>query len=646
MFYFTHLAIYRIPSKTLQQMKRLILTAVLTCTLCNAWAKEYHVSADAKAEGNGSFQSPFKTINSAAQVARAGDTITVYEGTYREWVDPKHGGTDPGNPILYRAANGATVQLKGSEVVKGWEKQKNGTWTITLPESFFGGYNALNTDVEGDWFWPYSKRNHTADIYVNGISMYETDSLHKVTKVPRTDVNERSYTWYTETNAGETTVWANFQDYNPNKELIEVSLRPTCFYPTQRGVNYITLRGFDISQAASQWGAPTAHQVGMVATHWNKGWIIEENTIHDTKSSGITLGKDESTGHNVWSAHQAKDGSLHYIETVFKVLALPDPWSKEYTGSHIVRNNTIYNCEQTGICGSMGCAFSEIYGNHIYNIWKKRQFDGAEIAGIKFHGAIDTHIRDNNIHDCKWGVWLDWMTQGTRVSGNLFFNNASDDLFVEVNHGPYVIDNNICLSPKSIRNQSQGAAFVNNLFCGDNYVFSEHSRYTPYHLPHSTAIKGLSVIGAGDDRYYNNVFIPTEGNVNHHGLEVYNQSKFQFTPPAANNVYCNTAKGAKDESVASVTNLQVAKPTIVENEKGEFVLSLPMINYPTDVPVIVTSALLGKTEVSEDIYTNPDGTAFVIDRDYFGKERSARLNGYGPFAVNAKTNNLVVVWPK
>lgn len=283
MFYFTHLAIYRIPSKTLQQMKRLILTAVLTCTLGSVWAKEYHVSADAKAEGNGSFQSPFKTINSAAQVARAGDTITVYEGTYREWVDPKYGGTDPGNPILYRAANGETVQLKGSEIVKGWKKQKNGTWTITLPESFFGGYNALNTDVEGDWFWPYSKRNHTADIYVNGISMYETDSLHKVTKVPRSDVNERSYTWYTETNGGETTVWANFQDFNPNKELIEVSLRPTCFYPTQRGINYITLRGFDISQAASQWGAPTAHQVGMVATHWNKGWIIEENTIQSLR---------------------------------------------------------------------------------------------------------------------------------------------------------------------------------------------------------------------------------------------------------------------------------------------------------------------------------------------------------------------------
>ena len=294
----------------------------------------------------------------------------------------------------------------------------------------------------------------------------------------------------------------------------------------------------------------------------------------------------------------------------------------------------------------MGCAFSEVYGNHIYNIWKKRQFDGAEIAGIKFHGAIDTYIHDNNIHDCKWGVWLDWMTQGTRVAANLFFNNSSDDLFVEVNHGPYVIDNNICLSSKSIRNQSQGAAFVNNLFCGDNYVFSEHTRYTPYHWPHSTAIKGLSVIGGGDDRYFNNVFIPTEGNDNHHGLEVYNQSKFQFRPLVANNVYCNTAKGYKSEAVASITNLQVEKPTIVENEKGEFLLSLPGVNYPSETPQIIASVALGKTEVSEDVYTNPDGTTFVIDRDYFGKERCLDSNGYGPFATNSKSATKYIVWPK
>jgi hypothetical protein len=63
-----------------------------------------------------------------------------------------------------------------------------------------------------------------------------------------------------------------------------------------------------------------------------------------------------------------------------------------------VRDNEIFNCEQTGICGSMGAAFSVIENNHIYNIWTKRQFSGAEIGGIKFHAAIDTKIEKNRIH--------------------------------------------------------------------------------------------------------------------------------------------------------------------------------------------------------------------------------------------------------
>ena len=160
-----------------------------------------------------------------------------------------------------------------------------------------------------------------------------------------------------------------------------------------------------MSQAGTRWGAPTAHQVGMIATHWNKGWIIENNRLHDTKSSAITLGKDATTGHNTWSAKPEKFGQTHYVEATLR--AIEHGWNEENLGAHVVRNNEIFNCEQTGMCGSMGCAFSEIYNNHIYNIWVKRQFTGAEIAGIKFHAAIDTHLHDNYIHHCQRGIWLD-----------------------------------------------------------------------------------------------------------------------------------------------------------------------------------------------------------------------------------------------
>ena len=117
-------------------------------------------------------------------------------------------------------------------------------------------------------------------------------------------------------------------------------------------------------------------------------------------------------------------------------------WDREHVGSHVVRRNTIFDCGQNGIVGHLGCVFSTIEDNHIYNIAIKREFYGHEIAGIKLHAAIDVEIRHNRIHDCSLGTWLDWQAQGTRVSRNLYYRN-NRDLFVEVSHGPYLVDHNV-----------------------------------------------------------------------------------------------------------------------------------------------------------------------------------------------------------
>ena len=288
----------------------------------------------------------------------------------------------------------------------------------------------------------------------------------------------------------------------------------------------------------------------MIATHWNKGWIIENNVISDSKCSGITLGKERGTGHNVWSADKSIDGSIHYIEVTFRTLR--NGWNKENIGSHIVRNNEIFNCEQTGICGSMGAAFSMIENNHIYNIWTKRQFSGAEIGGIKFHAAIDTTIEKNRIHDCGRGLWLDWMTQGTRVSKNLLYNNDLEDLFMEVNHGPFLVDNNILLSPAGIRTQSEGGAFVHNLIAGTICMWpANRTGLLLIILPHSTDVAGLSTIFSGDDRYYNNIFLGNWPGMNqeepgyNYGLVGYNNAKLPVW--MSGNVYYNKALPYKGE---------------------------------------------------------------------------------------------------
>ena len=88
-------------------------------------------------------------------------------------------------------------------------------------------------------------------------------------------------------------------------------------------------------------------------------------------------------------------------------------WSADRIGHHVVRNNEIAWCEQAGIVGSMGAAFSEITGNHIHHIYTQRRFRGAEQAGIKFHAPIDMLIERNRIHDAflEAAIEREWVTR-------------------------------------------------------------------------------------------------------------------------------------------------------------------------------------------------------------------------------------------
>ncbi len=615
-------------------LSNLLLSMLITSAVC---AKEYHVSVNGSDKNEGSASKPFKTINFAAQLAKPGDVITVHAGTYREWINPARGGESDSKRIIYRAAKGEKVEIKGSEIITGWKSEKEGVWKVIIPNSFFGDYNPYKDSIYGDWFTSYGRIHHTGEVFLNGKSLYEMAKMDKVLNpVANTKINDpeaSTYNWYCESDDKSTTIWANFHQFDPNKELVEISTRKTCFYPDKPGINYLTIQGFHISQAATQWGAPTAEQIGMISTHWNKGWIIENNVISDSKCSGITLGKERGTGHNVWSANRSLDGSIHYIETIFKTLR--NGWSKENIGSHIVRNNVIFNCEQTGICGSMGAAFSIIENNHIYNIWAKRQFSGAEIGGIKFHGAIDTKIEKNHIHDCGRGIWLDWMAQGARVTRNLLHNNDVEDLFMEVNHGPILVDNNLLLSRIGINQMSQGSAIVHNLIAGQLFTRPEMSRFTPYHLPHSTDVAGLSNIFSGDDRYYNNIFLGIgpelkAGDIRYnYGTVGYQWAKLPTWVDG--NIYFGKAVPYKLEINKAEIHDFIPEFKITE-ESGHAYLNMTW-NEKNALPKtkLITTELLGKAKMPNEGFENPNGTPILIDHDYAGKVRSKLNPTPGPF---------------
>jgi alpha-L-arabinofuranosidase len=349
-------------------------------------------------------------------------------------------------------------------------------------------------------------------------------------------LNTNENLWFAQVGGQKTEVWAKFGTKDPNREEVEVNVRQTVFYPSEPGINYITVRGFEMSQAASNWAPPTAEQKAIIGTHWSKGWIIEDNKVHHSVCAGIALGKYGDEFDNT-----SADTAEGYVETINRAHAFRIPWTKGSVGHHIVRRNHVWSCEQVGIVGSLGVSFSEVTENLVHDIHTRMYFHGAEVAGIKFHGAIDTLIARNRVYRTYQGLWLDWMTQGTQVSQNLFHDNLTVDIWFEVNHGPFIVDRNALMSHTSIRDWSQGGAFVANLFGGRIEVRDELGRSTPFMKPQTTEVAGMSVTYGGDHRYVGNIFL-------NHGLGSYDQ--MPQTLVAQKNIYLGSSKVSQQDKEA------------------------------------------------------------------------------------------------
>ncbi len=584
------------------------------------------VSVNGSDDNDGSEAKPFLTIQSAASVARPGDVITVHQGTYRERINPPRGGLSDSERIVFQAAPGERVVIKGSEIIKGWEKEQNDTWKVIIPNTFFGDFNPYNDLIYGDWFIPLGRDHHTGAVYLNGHWLTEAasleETLHSVENEPL---------WFALVDETNTTIWAQFGGVDPNGEEVEINVRQTVFYPETRGINYITVRGFTMMHAATPWAPPTAEQIGLIGTHWSKGWIIENNDISYSTCTGVTLGKYGDQWDN--TSQNTAEG---YVETIRR--ALENGWSRENIGSHIVRDNRISHCEQAGIVGSMGAVFSTITGNMIHDIHVRRLFTGHEMAGIKIHGAVDFLIGQNHIYRTTRGIWLDWMTQGARVTGNLLYDNSpQEDLFTEVNHGPYVVDNNLFLSSFSMNDWSQGGTFTHNLFAGRINIYPVLDRSTPFLEPHSTKIKGFSNHPCGDNNFYNNLFLT-------HGLDLYD--KLDAPSRMAGNVFTGNARPSEYEQDPVVMPDFDPHIKIVEEDMNIFLHMSIDHSFRTDNNVLVTTELLGKTAISGLPFLNYDAQPLKIDTDYSGVKRNTTKPFPGPFEKPEDGNNRFKVWEK
>jgi len=591
-------------SKRLRRIwQSLVFTAALftSFTLCHG--RQIHVSKQGSDTNPGTRRRPLLTISKAAELAMPGDVVIVHAGTYREWVRPARGGTGEGKRIIYRAAPGEKVVIKGSERITSWRREGNGVWRVSLPNSFFGRYNPYALKLSGGWLH-YGLWHHRGDVYLDGEALLEKRTLE--------EVSAQKGTWCCRVENGMTTIWANFGAVDPNRSLTEINVRQAVFMPEKSGLGYITVDGFTLMHSAENWEPPgLLLQMGLIGPRMGKCWVIENCTIVNARCVGIILG-------------HAPGVDYRDIEAF---------------GGHIVQNNIIRRCGEAGIAGQKGATRSIIRNNLIEDTNYRREFGGWETAAIKFHESVDVLIEGNLIRRVgrqgygAFGIWLDWANQGARVRGNVIYQTDTAAIFLEMNHGPTLVDNNIVIG-KGIRSNSEASTFAHNLFVDCDFAMvSDTKRSSQYYKPHTCLIVGRRKGIPRDDKWFNNIFV-------RRGLD-----RVRPAPGYASdwNIFYEGAKRSRFGDLHSIEAPFVTGFDLKEEKYG-VVITFRVDRAPFELnPPWVDSGLVGKAATVGQTIESPGGLPIRVDKDFGGKPFKRPLPG--PLSDLAEGCNRVTWHP-
>lgn len=115
----------------------LVLTAVLlTCT--DTIGADWYVAVEGDDASSGTLETPLATIARAATMARAGDTIYLRGGVYREQVYLKSLAGTAEHPITFRAYPLEQVEFDGTEILDGsWKQRDDGIHQARLKQDLW-----------------------------------------------------------------------------------------------------------------------------------------------------------------------------------------------------------------------------------------------------------------------------------------------------------------------------------------------------------------------------------------------------------------------------------------------------------------------------------------------------------------------------
>jgi hypothetical protein len=398
-----------------------------------------------KKSGDGNFT----TIQEAVNVAKPGDTIVVFGGTYREEVILPRGGIDDNHRITVKAANGEKVIVTGSDIVDASEWSRfndKGVYVLVKDAKYFGKFNPFN-ELWKSKGSSYSNFFSCGSVYINDTVMSQVWSLE--------DLNTKDYSWYAmvDKKSGDTTIYANFADEDPTNTAnnVEINKRKQCITAAWNQ-GYITVEGLTIMHGCGPktidfWQTVAKPMSGAIATNGGYNWIIENCEVTECRGVAIDYG----------------NGS--------RMLEIENGGEPELYGHHIIRNCNVHDNSTNGMMAYRG-AYTEIYGCTLSNnnTLNTGLLSEAYIKDVS--GGWGINIHNNYFYSSQtWSVypiWLDSECDGSRVSSNVFYCNGDGQGFTyidyEVNSGYQLCDNNIFVGVGWHVMSASNTYFVNNLF--------------------------------------------------------------------------------------------------------------------------------------------------------------------------------------
>lgn len=240
----------------------------------------YYVSQTWQASDNnpGTAEAPFATLAKAGEEAKAGDTVIIGGGVYRETLAPKNDG-EPTRPVVFKAAENEDVVISANEEINQFVDMKDGTYVAAVGWDMGDGKNQV---------------------------FYKGEAI---SAARHPDKNTSMHTYPYELKLGE--LWPTFGNIRTTKA------------DKYKAVSDTDLSGFP----KDYWKGGT-----FVSMHGH-GWALGTAKIESSDDGSITLDA-ENVSKTWWPDSNEYDTDYGYITGTKNAISVPGEWH--------IENNRLY----------------------------------------------------------------------------------------------------------------------------------------------------------------------------------------------------------------------------------------------------------------------------------------------------------------